>query len=105
MPDNRSGQNPDRRREVSVGNQTFDLRVLEQMDDGTLQKIVSMLARAAGVSERQAQQSVSNVQRLRRNIAGMSDDALRNAVRAADTEKAGEIAAMLSNALKKQSGE
>ena len=105
MPDNRSGQNPDRRREVSVENQTFDLRVLEQMDDGTLQKIVSMLARAAGVSERQAQQSVSNVQRLRRNIAGMSDDALRNALRAADTEKAGEIAAMLSNALKKQSGE
>ena len=94
--------NPDRKREVNVGGQTIDLQILERMDDDTLRQAVNMLARAAGVSEKQAQRAVGNVEKLKQRLSGMSGEQIQRAVDAASPEQAGQIAELLKKAAEKE---
>lgn len=101
MKYNHSGQ----KREVNVGGQTVDLNILEQMDDDTLRQAVAMIARAAGVSEKQAQRATGNVQKLKQKLAGMSGEQIQRAVDAASPEQASQIARLLKNSMNGGNGQ
>ena len=93
------------KREVTVGGQTIDLRILEQMDDNTLRQAVAMIAQAAGASEKQAQRATGNVQKLKRKLAGMSGEEIQRAVDSANPGQAEEIAEFLRQSTEKKEGE
>jgi len=101
MRKNNAGQ----KREVTIGGQTVDLGILEQMDDDALRQAVAMIARAAGVSEKQAQRATGNVQKLKQKLAGMSGEQIQRAVDAASPEQAGQIAALLNKTMNRGDGQ
>ena len=93
-----------RKREVMVGGQKIDLQILEQMDDNTLRQAIAMIARATGANEKQVQRAASNIQMMKRRLAGMSGEEIQQAVDSAPPDQAEEIVKILrqSNARKEE---
>lgn len=64
---------------------------LDGLKDEELKSIVRSIALAAGVSERRAEQAVSDVKKLRRSIGGMNDRDLQNALSLLDEKTVEDI--------------
>lgn len=64
---------------------------LESMSDEDLKNIVRAIARSAGVSERRAEQTVSDIGKLRRGVSSMSERDLQSALSCLDVDTLDEI--------------
>lgn len=59
---------------------------LNSLSDDELKNFVRSIAECAGVSRRRAEQATSDVDKLRKNFAGMSDKDLQRAMSALDPD-------------------